>query len=219
MERSPRASSAFGLHLSSEHSGQEGRVSYLRIDIDGRTSIREGSSSGTHLYWRCYEPPYTVSGRIHYGDGFVDGYWRPSFNLFNLRDNREGSCGRADKMQGFGLIKRGPVQISWGQPYPRSEVLEPNHLDGNRILARLGIVDGCWTVHEPPVISSITVQGRRCPTGRVVAEQPHIRSVGIELRLDVRGKIVTSIDNHPDVLWVQPTPYDEILETLIQDYR
>ena len=122
-------------------------------------------------------------------------------------------------MQGFGSIKCGPVQISWGQPYPRSEVLEPNHLDRNRMLARLDIVDECQTVHEPPVVSSIAVQGRRCPTGRVVAEQPHIRSVGVELCLDVRGKIVTSIDNHPDVRLVQPIPYDEIPDTLVPDYR
>jgi len=51
MERSPKASSAFGLCPSSDNTrwGREDVVDYLRIDIDGRTSIREGSSSGTHL--------------------------------------------------------------------------------------------------------------------------------------------------------------------------
>jgi len=73
-------------------------------------------------------------------------------------------------VQGFWPIKCGPVQISWGQPYPRIEVLEPG---GNRVLAHLDIAGGCWTVHEPPVISSIMVQGCCRPTGLVVAEEPH----------------------------------------------
>jgi len=38
-------------------------------------------------------------------------------------------------MQGFGSMKRGPVQISRGQPNPRCKVFEPNHLDENRTLA------------------------------------------------------------------------------------
>ena len=46
------------------------------------------------------------------------------------------------------------------------------------------------------------VQGCRRPTGRVVPEEPHIRSIGIESGLDVRGEVVTSIDNHPSVRWV-----------------
>ena len=40
-------------------------------------------------------------------------------------------------MQGFGSIECGSSQISRGQPYPRKEVLEPNHLDRNRVLALL----------------------------------------------------------------------------------
>jgi len=32
-------------------------------------------------------------------------------------------------------MKRGPVQISRGQPNPRCEVFEPNHFDENRMLA------------------------------------------------------------------------------------
>jgi len=113
-------------------------------------------------------------------------------------------------MQGIWLIKCSPLQISRGQSYPRSEVLEPNHLDGNRMLVHLDIAGGYWAAHEPSEISSIMVQGRRRPTGRVVAEEPHIRSVGIELGLDMGGEIVASIDNHPDVCWVQPTLHDEI---------
>ena len=76
-------------------------------------------------------------------------------------------------MQGPGLIKCGPVQISRGQSYPRSEILEPNHLGGNRMLVR-GITGGYWAVHEPPVISSIIVQCRCRLTSRVVTEEPHI---------------------------------------------
>jgi hypothetical protein len=55
IERSPKASSAFGLYLS-ENSAQEEKAvnGHLRMDIDGRTSIKECSSSGTHLsYRRC----------------------------------------------------------------------------------------------------------------------------------------------------------------------
>jgi hypothetical protein len=32
-------------------------------------------------------------------------------------------------MKGFGTIKCGTLQISWGQSYSRSEVFEPNDLD------------------------------------------------------------------------------------------
>ena len=63
------------------------------------------------------------------------------------------------------------------------------------------------------------IQGRRRPTGRIVAEEPHIRSVGIELCLDMREEVVTSINNHPDVRWVQPIPYDEGPGTASLGYR
>ena len=56
------------------------------------------------------------------------------------------------------------------------------------------------------------IQGRRRLSGLIVAEEPHIRSVGIEPGLDVRGEVVTSIDNHAGVCWVQPTAYDEVPE-------
>jgi len=50
-------------------------------------------------------------------------------------------------------MKCGPVQISWGQPYLQCEVFEPNHFDGNRMLAHLDIEGKCWKFHEPPMIS------------------------------------------------------------------
>lgn len=77
-------------------------------------------------------------------------------------------------MQGFGAIKRGPIQISWGQPYPRGEVFEPNHLGGNRGSTHLKIGDEEQSDHEPPVISSIVVHRLGCTAGWVVAEEPHI---------------------------------------------
>ena len=43
------------------------------------------------------------------------------------------------------------------------------------------------------------VQGLRRPTSWVITEEPHIRSVGIEPGLDVRGEVVASIDNHPNI--------------------
>jgi len=52
------------------------------------------------------------------------------------------------------------------------------------------------------MISSIVIQGRRRPAGRIVAEEPHVRSVGIELGLDVRRKVMASIDDHPNVRWI-----------------
>ena len=116
-------------------------------------------------------------------------------------------------------MKCGPVQISWGQPYPRCEVFEPNHLDGNRTLGHPNIEGKHWKCHEPPMISSIMVQGRRRPTGRVVAEEPHVRSVGIELDLDVRREVMTSIDDHPNVSRVQPTSYNKVTETATPEYR
>ena len=63
------------------------------------------------------------------------------------------------------------------------------------------------------------VQGHRGPASGVVAEEPHIRSVGIELGLDVRGEIVTSIDNHPNIHWVQPTSYYELPEAAVLELR
>jgi len=77
-------------------------------------------------------------------------------------------------MQSLGSIKYRPVQISWGQSYSRSEVLEPNHLDGNRMSVHLNIVDEYLVVHEPPMVSPIMVQGRRCPTGGIITKEPHI---------------------------------------------
>ena len=77
-------------------------------------------------------------------------------------------------MQGPGLVKCSPDQISRSQSYPRSEILEPNHLEQNLVLVHLDIAGGYWAAHEPPVISSIMVQGRRRFTGRVVTEEPHI---------------------------------------------
>ena len=87
------------------------------------------------------------------------------------------------------------------------------------MLAYPGIVDEHWTVHEPPVISSIMVHGLRCSAGRIVAEEPHLRSVGIEPGLDVRGEVVASVNNHPDVRRVQPTSYDEVPEAAILERR
>ena len=63
------------------------------------------------------------------------------------------------------------------------------------------------------------VQGRRRPTGRIVAEEPHIRSVGVELGLDMREEVVASIDNHPDVRWFQPILHDEIPEASTLGYQ
>jgi len=77
-------------------------------------------------------------------------------------------------VQDSGSIKWSPIQISRGQSYPRSEILESNHSDENRVLAHLDVAGEYWEVHGPPVISSKIVQGRRRPTGRVVAEEPHI---------------------------------------------
>ena len=65
------------------------------------------------------------------------------------------------------------------------------------------------------MLSPIMVQGRRRSTGGVIAEEPHIRSVGIELGLDVRGEVVTSIDDHPNVRRVQPASYDDVPEAAI----
>jgi hypothetical protein len=113
-------------------------------------------------------------------------------------------------VQGFGSIKFGPVEISWGQPYPRSEVPEPNHLDRNHLLTRLDIVGEGRSVHEPSLISSIVIQGLRCFTGWVVAGEPHVRSVGIELSLDMSGEVVTSVDDHPNVCRLKPSSSDEV---------
>lgn len=77
-------------------------------------------------------------------------------------------------MEGVGSFKCRPVEITWGQSYPGSEVLEPNHLDGNRTSTRLDFQDKHRIIHEPPVISPVMVQGHRRPTGRVIAEEPHI---------------------------------------------
>ena len=73
-------------------------------------------------------------------------------------------------------------------------------------------MDGYGSVHEPPVIPSIVVQGFRCATGWIVAEEPHVRSIRIELCLDMRGEVVASIDDHPDLCGAQPISYDEVLE-------
>jgi len=69
------------------------------------------------------------------------------------------------------------------------------------------------------MISSIVIQGRRRPTGGVIAEEPHVRSVEIELGLDVRRKVMASIDDHPNVRWVQPGSCDEAMKAAIPEYR
>ena len=122
-------------------------------------------------------------------------------------------------MQGSGSMKCGPVQISRGQPYPRCEVFEPNYLVGNPMLAHPDIEGKHWKIHEPPMIPPITVQSRRRPTGRVVAEEPHVRSVGIELGLDVRKKVMASIDDHPNVRRVQPASSNKVTEAAIPGNR
>ena len=102
-------------------------------------------------------------------------------------------------MQGFWSIECGPVQISGSQSYSGSKVLEPDHLDEDRMLARLCIEKKRRTNHEPPVIPSVMGQDLRRPTSWVITEEPHIRSVGIEFGLDMRGEVVASIDNHPNI--------------------
>ena len=62
---------------------------------------------------------------------------------------------------------------------PRSEIFEPNYLDGNLVLIRLDIVEDQRTAHAPSVIPSIVIHGLRCAAGWVVAKEPHVRSIGI----------------------------------------
>lgn len=64
------------------------------------------------------------------------------------------------------------------------------------------------------MLSSIMVQSHRRFAGRVVAEEPHLRSVGIELGLDVRREVVASIDHRPNISRVQPVSYYEVPEHL-----
>lgn len=87
------------------------------------------------------------------------------------------------------------------------------------MLAHLGIERKHCVIHERSMISSIMVQSRRRLTGGVVTEEPHGRSVGIELGLDVRGEVVASIDDHPNVRGVQPASYDEASEATILEHR
>ena len=122
-------------------------------------------------------------------------------------------------MQNLRSMKCGPVQISRGQSYPRCEIFEPNHLDGNRMLVYLDVEGKHWEIHEPPMFSSIMVHGRRRPTGRIIAEEPHVRSVGIELCLDMRREVMASINDHPNVRRVQPTSYNKVTEAVIPEDR
>ena len=82
-------------------------------------------------------------------------------------------------MKALRSVQCGPAKISRGQPYPRSEIFEPNYLDGNLVLIRLDIVEDQRTAHAPSVIPSIVIHGLRCAAGWVVAKEPHVRSIGI----------------------------------------
>lgn len=55
------------------------------------------------------------------------------------------------------------------------------------------------------MIPSVVVHCLGRTTGWVVAEEPHIWSIGIEFGLDVGGEIVASIDDHPDIRRIKPT--------------
>lgn len=62
------------------------------------------------------------------------------------------------------------------------------------------------------MVSSIVVQCLRCTTGWVVAEEPHVRSVGIKLGLDMGWEVVSSVHDHPDIRRIQPTWHDQVTE-------
>jgi hypothetical protein len=82
-------------------------------------------------------------------------------------------------MKALRSVECSPVKISWGQPYPRSEVFEPDYLDSNLVLVHLDIVDDQLTAHAPSLISSVVIQGLRRAASRVVTKEPHVRSIGI----------------------------------------
>lgn len=69
------------------------------------------------------------------------------------------------------------------------------------------------------MIPSIVIQGCRRPAGRIVAEEPHVRSVGIELGLDMRREVMASIDDHSNIRWVQPGSCNEAMKAAIPEHR
>lgn len=129
IDKSEKASSAFGLHGAGQAStSRRGATAYVPQDRDVRQHILEGGQFLGHtsiLASRRVRGPGHLRSTDAYGYGLVHRGGVPATFFLDFRHDRASTFRRANEVDDVWACQSRPHKIARGDLYPRREVFKP----------------------------------------------------------------------------------------------